>query len=42
METWETNEEDLLDIASYEEGMCRYKENPVTYTLEEVEEELGI
>lgn len=34
--------EDEIDLAAYEKAMAEYRENPVTYTLDEVEEELGL
>lgn len=33
--------EDEYDLKAYEEAMDEYKENPVSYTLEEVERELN-
>ena len=32
--------EDEYDLECYERAMKKYKENPVTYTLEEIEKEL--
>ena len=34
--------EDELDRQAYEEAMNEFRTNPVTYTLEEVEKELGL
>lgn len=34
--------EDEFDLKVYYEAMTEYKENPVTYTLDEVERELGL
>ncbi len=34
--------EDELDRQAYEEAMAEFRKNPVTYTLEEVEKELGL
>ena len=34
--------EDELDRQTYEEAMKEFRANPVTYTLEEVEKELGL
>lgn len=34
--------EDEFDLKVYYEAMAEYKENPVTYTLDEVERELGL
>jgi len=34
--------EDELDRQAYEEAMKAFRANPVTYTLEEVEKELGL
>ena len=34
--------EDELDRHAYEEAMNEFRTNPVTYTLEEVEKELGL
>lgn len=34
--------EDEYDLKAYERAMAEYKKNPVTYTLDEVEEELGL
>jgi len=34
--------EDEFDLKVYYEAMTEYKENPVTYTLDEVERELEI
>ena len=36
------NIEDEFDLKVYYEAMAEYKENPVTYTLDEVERELEI
>lgn len=33
--------EDEYDLATYEKAMAEYRENPDTYTLDEVERELG-
>ena len=34
--------EQEYDLECYKKAMKKYKENPTTYTLEEVEKELGI
>ena len=34
--------EDELDLATYEKAMADYKKNPATYSMEEVEKELGL
>lgn len=34
--------EDEFDLKCYEEAMAEYKEDPVTYTLAEIKEELGL
>ena len=34
--------EDEYDLKDYNKAMAAYKKNPVTYTLDEVEEELGL
>ena len=34
--------DDELDRQAYEEAMKAFRANPVTYTLEEVEKELGL
>lgn len=34
--------EDEYDLKAYEEAMAAYRENPVTYSLSEVEKELGL
>ena len=34
--------EDEFDLKAYEEAMAEYKKNPVTYSLEEVIEELDL
>ncbi len=34
--------EDEYDLAAYEKAMEEFKANPVTYTLDEVEKELGL
>lgn len=34
--------EDEYDLKCYEQAMAEYKENPNTYTLEEVKKELGL
>ena len=34
--------EDELDRQAYEEAMAEFRKNPITYTLEEVEKELGL
>ena len=34
--------EDEIDLAAYNKAVEAYKENPKTYTLEEVEKELGL
>ena len=36
------NIEDEYDLKCYKEAMEEYKKNPKTYTLEEVEKELGL
>jgi len=34
--------EQEYDLECYKKAMKKYKENPTTYTLEEIEKELGI
>lgn len=34
--------EDEIDLQSYQKALAEYKADPVTFTLDEVEEELGI
>ena len=34
--------EDEYDLKAYEEAMAEYKKNPVSYSLDEVEKELGL
>lgn len=34
--------EDEYDLRAYEKAMEEYRKNPVTYTLDEVEKELGL
>lgn len=34
--------EDEYDLECYEKAMEEYKANPVTYTLDEIEKELGL
>ena len=34
--------EDELDRQAYEEAMAEFRKDPITYTLEEVEKELGL
>ena len=34
--------EDEYDLKAYEEAMAEFKKNPVTYSLDEVEKELGL
>ncbi len=34
--------EDEYDLKAYEKAIAKYKDNPITYTLDEVEEELGL
>ncbi len=34
--------EDELDLAAYEKAIAAYKDNPVSYTLDAVEKELGL
>ena len=34
--------EDMKDLALYEKAMAEYKADPTTYTLDEMEERLGI
>lgn len=34
--------EDEYDLKCYEQAMAEYKEDPNTYTLEEVKKELGV
>ena len=35
-------EEDNYDLESYKKAMKEYKENPKTYTLEEIKKELDL
>ncbi|MDO4920918.1 MAG: DUF6290 family protein [Phascolarctobacterium sp.] len=34
--------EDEIDIRAYNKAMEEYRKNPVTYTLDEIEKELGL
>ena len=34
--------EEEYDLQAYEKALAEYKENPITYTLDEVEKELGL
>jgi len=34
--------EDKLDLQDYQKALEEYRKNPVTYTLEEIEKELGL
>ncbi|MCD7741527.1 MAG: DUF6290 family protein [Ruminococcus sp.] len=34
--------ENEYDLASYEKAIAEFKENPVTYSLDEVKKELGL
>lgn len=34
--------EDEFDLKAYDEALSEYKKNPVTYSLEEIERELGL
>ena len=34
--------EDEYDLKVYEKAMAEYKKNPITYSLDEVEKELGL
>jgi predicted ATPase len=34
--------EDALDLQAYEEAMAEFRANPITYTQEEIERELGM
>lgn len=34
--------EDEIDLRAYEKAMQEYRENPVSYSLDEVEKELGL
>ena len=34
--------EDEIDLKAYERALAEYKANPVTYTLDEAERELGL
>ena len=34
--------EEEYDLQAYEEALAEYKETPITYTLDEVEKELGL
>lgn len=34
--------EDEFDLSAYEKAFMEYKKNPITYTLDEVERELGL
>ncbi len=34
--------EDEYDLKAYKKAMTEYKKNPVTFTLDEVEKELGL
>lgn len=34
--------EEEYDLQAYKESIAEYRENPITYTLDEVEKELGL
>lgn len=34
--------EDEIDLIAYKRAMAEFKKNPVTYTLEEIEKDLGL
>lgn len=34
--------EDEYDLAAYEKAMAEFQKNPVTYSLDEIERELGL
>lgn len=34
--------EDEYDIKAYDEALAEYKKNPVTYSFEDIEKELGL
>jgi hypothetical protein len=34
--------EEEYDLQAYEEAIAEYHENPITYSLDEVEKELGL
>ena len=34
--------EEEYDLQAYAEALAEYKQNPITYTLDEVEKELGL
>lgn len=34
--------EDEYDLEVYEKAMAEYRENPVTYSLDEIEKEMGL
>ncbi len=34
--------EEEYDLQAYKEAIAEYRENPITYTLDEVEKELGL
>ena len=34
--------EEEYDLQAYKEDIAEYRENPITYTLDEVEKELGL
>lgn len=34
--------EDEIDLTTYEKALAEHKNNPVTYSLDEVEKELGL
>ena len=34
--------EEEYDLQAYEEAIAEYQENPITYSLDEVEKELGL
>lgn len=34
--------EEELDLAAYEKALAEYKRNPVTYSMNEVEKDLGL
>ncbi len=38
----EPNDEDRLDLEAYEKALEEYEKDPMTFSLEEVEKELGL